>query len=411
MDTEIANIMSIHAKIRRILVLVSFSISILLSQLALQEADSASMPTAAEHASGCERFYLARKPVWLASFAYVSALDQLIFVDPLRNELLRYSPQGSFIDALPDTRFDQTGRFLPVSLEGSSQSGFVLQLVDGRAIYFDSQLAPRTEIDLRAPTQGEHFRLSSLYSNFAVFRNSIVGYGAVRPPSDQRPLGGTPGVDFTLGFLQADFGTVANALSNVHLLKKFADNRYYLLGQRYITTTNSAVYFLALSGGVKASLYEVLRDNDPKPHEISAFPPSFRDVPTIQTEMRGPSAIKPLFAEIESLKMPAGIFGQGELLFILTRTPQPSGMSQWQITRVDPVRLTVSRPYTLPTTADFLLVQPTDKKWIFVEKGRVEGFGLQDIQSILTIPTEWLTDEVSPLVQGGSVICTPHTNN
>ncbi len=348
--------------------------------------------------AACSFRPLESSPTWVTSVTYVANLQELIIVDPVANRLLRYSSSGKLIGELGDPRLDRSAPFLPVSLEGSSEHGFVLQLVSGPAVVFNGDLEAIAEVNLRAPARGERFRLSSLYSQFTVYRDHIIGYGSVREVTSEGVSGGSS-PPFELGLVGAEIDLSGGVLSDIDMLMSFSENRYYLLGHRYLGHTASAVYFLKIVGGYDAELYEVSVDGDRLRRIPLPKTSEFENVPVLQTESRGIESLKALFQELEGLDIPVSIHGQGDYLMIMTRSRDSS--APWQMYAIHTGTHEVVGPRPIPSSSVFLIAVPTERDVLFIEKKEVIGFGVQETSGILRVPTSWFIQPgETPLTRG-----------
>jgi hypothetical protein len=101
-----------------------------------------------------------------------------------------------------------------------------------------------------------------------------------------------------------------------------------------------------------------------------------------------------MFAEIERSFMVSGIYGWEGRLYLLIRRPRRGvEASTWSLTRIDPETGATSGRIDLPTTAPHVTLIPGPESWAVLEKGRVQGFGQQDIPSLLLIPSSAFRNE------------------
>jgi hypothetical protein len=106
--------------------------------------------------------------------------------------------------------------------------------------------------------------------------------------------------------------------------------------------------------------------------------------------MAGPRDASALFKEIEGLTIPVGLYGQGNMLYLLTRKPDSQGATSWSLFQIDPQKDQVIGELRLPTKANHLTVVPSPEAWFLFEKGPVESPGAQNISSLLSIPASWI---------------------
>ncbi len=103
----------------------------------------------------------------------------------------------------------------------------------------------------------------------------------------------------------------------------------------------------------------------PGTHRLRSFPPGFAEVPVIPR--RGSNPQLECARRFEAASMAAGLYGQGDRLYLLTRRPA-GGATAWSLHRIDATRDTLEATIALPTTAPHLVVVPGPREWAFVEQ-------------------------------------------
>jgi hypothetical protein len=171
---------------------------------------------------------------------------------------------------------------------------------------------------------------------------------------------------------------------------------FYQLGLPYIATLGSDGYLISMENpvGIYRSRKGV-RGLEP----LAAFPRGFEESPelptlTVKNEFVG------LMAKVEQSKMPAGLYGWKDFLYVLTREPEGQS-TRWMLFKVDPRRDEIVGSTLLPTRANHLTVIPGPKKWAFIEKGRVEGWVRQQINHLFFVPSSRLEGKMP------AVLCRP----
>jgi hypothetical protein len=97
-----------------------------------------------------------------------------------------------------------------------------------------------------------------------------------------------------------------------------------------------------------------------------------------------------LMREIELASMPMGLFGAGDWLYLLTRSPLAGGATRWALTRIDPATGEASGSMSIASAANHLMVVPGPDHWALIEKGPVLSFGYQELRQIVMMPVELL---------------------
>jgi hypothetical protein len=99
-------------------------------------------------------------------------------------------------------------------------------------------------------------------------------------------------------------------------------------------------------------------------------------------------------ALIRQSTMIAGVAGQGEFLYLLTREPGSGSGTRWLLHQIDPARDKLLRQIQLPTSSSHLIVVPGEKLWALIEKGPVTGSPpVQEIGSVLMIPASLISGD------------------
>ncbi|HSS79024.1 MAG TPA: hypothetical protein VLV54_20050 [Thermoanaerobaculia bacterium] len=142
----------------------------------------------------------------------------------------------------------------------------------------------------------------------------------------------------------------------------------------------------------------------PDKRRLKCFPQEFERLPRLP-DLGGFAAAAALYKALENSTAATGLYGRGDLLYLLTRKPSPKG-TIWQIWQIDPQRDVVVRSLTLPTTANHVFLAPGSRDWAVIEKGAVKEGGKQAIRSMLLIPSSWIEDPASKaLADGNTVTC------
>lgn len=227
----------------------------------------------------------------------------------------------------------------------------------------------------------------SLYAGWVTNGDEIVAYGSVPIAGGTSQRNNSKPANFQLGFVRVKMTT-----GSASLVLPFPKNDFYRINHQYIATANGESYFLAM--GSSAIIYRLPRGRSAVP--LKAMPREFLEVPRLQEEFVGPDAVKQRFGQIESLRMPVGLYGQGKFVYLLTRDPE--ACSPWSIFKIDPTSDRVVGSVSLPSLARHLTLMPGDPHWIVIEKGVVASAGHQAVKGIQSVPASWITQpDSSPL--------------
>jgi hypothetical protein len=343
-------------------------------------------------------------------------------IDPSQRVVRLFSDEGQPEGRLLDTRGEG---FYPGTVAAVPDDGFLLKQAGPQAVRLSGRLEPQGgDLDLSKTAGGNKSGLGALY-DWTLFKSQdqsyLVGYGSVRnPPVEQppqQPLRQNEGQQFQLGFVLAEMnGTPGSA----RLLKpsdapqkQFDDTQYYVFGHKYVATNELGAFVLAMDK--TAVLYRVNPESSTLEPVVNAIPKDFRKVPQLKTENTGPSSTEPLYRELETLSIPVGIYGQGKKIYLLTReNPTEAGEGTiWSMYPIDPGATgakVLGEALQLPTHFPHLAVVPAGDKWFFIEKGHVEAWGRQKIDSMIEIPAGWFSSpQDSPLLAARLIVedCAP----
>lgn len=349
--------------------------------------------------SGCSRVSLgAEAPGWISSAVWAEGRSRVLVVDPSNRSLLLYGADG-VAERLGDPRPDKAGAFRPGRIS-SAGDGFLLKLTGSQVIRLDRDLRQQAALDLRQGPGGEPSGIGSLYE-WVVVGDRLVGYGSVRGASADVVRDPNPTRQFQLGFLTAELGRQP---ARARLLLPLEEDDYYVLGHPYVAANDLGPFVLAM--GRHPTIYRVAPEGAGEVRPLRAMPEAYRELAELGMESTGPESSQALFVRVESLRMPVGLYGQGEMLYLLTRRPDPAGGgTAWFLHQIDPARDQVVGSVRLPTTAHHLTVVPSPGSWFVFEKGPVKAWGEQEIGSMLVIPRAWIEEPAgSPLALSGPAV-------
>jgi len=351
----------------------------------------------------CHRVELkGSKPQHIASSAWLEIQGQqrLAVVDSAMNRTLFYDLNG-IPDRKAETDFSRLVD-LPAALKGS---GANLIAADARNSFLsvDKNL---TSVSPKLPLPGgsgtgqvekaqakalldARYRLGGL-KEWSVIDNQVVGFGPLRRPAH-------PENDSDYGFFAAPAADLADItdLPGPHALNK-AERDYFRIGTEFVASSGSNSFVLVprtQEHGEPSMIWKVKSGENGTPSRLVPFaelPEGYEHVPQITSRMGGPQGVEVLFAELETLKMPVALLGQGESLSLIVREPGPDGQTSWRLYRMSRVNTTGGEwqgPYDLPTAARHLHPLSNGSTLFFLEGGRVSYPGVEDVNSVLVCNT------------------------
>jgi hypothetical protein len=333
---------------------------------------AAAMASAASSGGSCQRVPLPSDLQWVSSATYVPALNQLLFLNTAKNQIVKVDPATgrTAADEALMSRVNEPAMIAPAG------SGFLLKQVGPTGVTLDSQLNVQSQARWRAmatatlPVAGPFYQMT-------VAGNSIVAYGSIRTEND-----------YTLGFIRLPANDV-NA--RPEMLMPFPANRFYALGYQYVTSLGPTAYFITMDR--TAELYKVPAGQRPilLPN---AIPAEYRDVSAIRT-VNGADQSADLYRELKEKTIPVSLTGGPDgYLYLVTRKPGVGGQTSWSIFRLTADGVVLGMGH-LATDAKHLTVVPSPSTWYFIERGDVDGAVHQKVESLLKVPSGRLTGLVN----------------
>lgn len=356
----------------------------------------AAHPTIAQTA--CERKTLEESPQWISSLEYNPTTSEIWVADPKRKELLAFSTKSG------DATTVNVGDIRAASIT-KVEGGYLVMYRDDAAI-LAADKKPVGKLNVRQTKTGETTGLGSLYSNWITRGSRFLGYGSVSgvnlASQEYNPSRG-----FQLGFVTGRVSAGLGQFRDIELLEATEENELYLLGFPYFAENKKGLFYIRMVGD-RAAIYQVKQVRGiSRAEQLSAFPEDFRTIPRFKTPDQGPLSTEPLFGEIEKSKMVVGLFGQDSMLYVLAREQNPEdGTTQWRLFQIDPDKPKPLGEVRLPTKAAHLTLVPGPDYWYIFERGKVRGWGDQDIKHLLRVPKAWITSSSnSPLSSNIVVSC------
>lgn len=339
--------------------------------------------------SSCSFFNLnpTRKILRIGTAVWLETSSEVLVLDPLQSQIFSISPTGvvtsdtrgpAFASQSPDA-------FLPARLE-KLENGYLLTTTDSRVAVIDPAYRARISSgNIQVNYDGTKTKIGSL-TDLSVSGGNLVAYGSLRNESSTEAAS-----PFSIGFIHARVQVKPWLIKDAKLLPVQADQKYYLMGHRYIATIESGMYFVAMrEGAAKLFAYFPKRDLL-KP--LEALPTLYAKVPAIRTTINGPADAISLYREVEGSRMPVGLYGQGRFLYLLTREPSPrTGETEWRLHQIDPSLDRLVGTVKLPTSASHLTIVPAGDRWYVLEKSKAQHLGRQDLESMIMIPTKWISN-------------------
>jgi hypothetical protein len=332
----------------------------------------------------CPHSILSPTSGWINSGAWMKNGTELVVVDARDRKVLSFDPQGNGFIVQPLTQALQRSSPLRIASDSTARNLFI-ELERGRFAVLDSRRAfPIDWKDLFGSSPGdrgsqETRRLDSLYL-WAPVNMDILAYAAIKKRMRDSPE----------SWLE---GFVRFPIENPRQLQLFATGSreapkiFYRLGQPLISSLGSTGYLLLLDSGFPV-LYRSRRGGK-ELEPMDALDVLHKDEKSGAPVL--PSFIKPddfpaVMRAVERSSMPVGLYGWGDSLYMLFRSPSAGG-TKWVMFKIDPEADRIVSSFEIPTQANHLTVVPGSKEWAFIEKGPVRRYKDQDVNGILFVAT------------------------
>ena len=329
---------------------------------------------AARDSVTCYRVALDYRPQWIS--AALGDSFQVIVVNSWGEDghrLLSYSPRGK-VTVLPAIEGYRDSEFFPAKIARIGGSGFLLQLADGTTLRLDERLQA-SDHGLAPQERAGGLRLGSMYQ-FTIVGDAAVAYGALLTSPES----------IELGVFRAPLRSTA--AERLTMLQPFSDSDFYLTGYPYLATIGDEAYFVRMSK--QPAIYRVGATGR-EVEKLAAFPQEYMVRPDFKTRMTGPKTAPPHFAELETFTVPAGLYAQGGMLFLLGRTPDPPRGTAWWLYEIDPRSDRIVGRVRLPTSASHLTLAPSESAWYLFERSSVGENQRQEIATMVVLPSSAVT--------------------
>lgn len=321
----------------------------------------------------CKRVALDPGPRWSFSGIWHKGEDELVLVDVLGGQLLRYDQSGKQVGSIVNPGKGELEFQRPLWLVKAGAEAILIHEFRN-IVGLDETLKPvwGRRLDPRDATAQD----VTWFGKPVVFDGAVLG-----------PMRIGIGHHSWLGYARMQLGGDFAPRKLISLPAELSEEgRRYTSGGPLVAVAAGGVYVLRFERDPR--LQRVL----PAPRDLSAFPRGFP--PPAAPPVSGPGDMAAADALVRQSRMISGVVGHGEFLYLLTREPASGSGTRWLLHQIDPVRDKLLRQMQLPTTSNGLIVVPGEKLWAFIEKGPVTGSPpAQEIGSVVLIPASVISGE------------------
>jgi hypothetical protein len=328
--------------------------------------------------NSCPPVALEVHPGWSISGTW-STDEELVIVDAKENRLLWFNTTGRVEQHEPESlrlEFREAGKdnFKPTTI-ASVGSTLWLQLTGSRMAKLDSSASRvETRFDLSGLRVSEEKKIGFVFRYSLMDTEDLLGFADLRTAS---------GV-WSSGFVRISLGDPLQARVLREVKLEDPDRLWYRLGFPYLASVDGTAFILDIGG----EEFRILKNESGTVGTVplESFPKAIRKRPDLPDFFR-PNSLVDVMAAVEALTMPVGLHGWEGSLYILWRRPGIEDQD-WLLTKVDPEKDELIGTVILPSHAHHLLVVPGPRYWALVEKGVVEAWGTQKIESMRLVPSE-----------------------
>jgi hypothetical protein len=366
--------------------------SALLSTLVLSVALSApgwAQSTPINAPDECRSYVVPKRlqPDWTIAADWISP-RHLAVVDSIGGQVLHYTPEGKALGSQPEAlarsiskSLDLKG-FSPAAIRATPEGNRWIQLVSGDFVKLNGYQEILDSFALNGLSAGEERIIAGLYS-WTIAGSDLLAFGNLKDAA------GT----WSTGFYRVSLSSPYKA-SVIEELPRYPEERvWYRLGFNYLTSLSRTGYGLRIDeANHRLWIVRIPSGKDELQRlEVDIRPlmslPSLHDYTTPQEYVQ-------LMKEVEESTMPIGLYGWEEDLYVVWRNQEAPGGQEWYLTKIDisPGQDPSSSVFrvvghaTLPTSANHLMAVPGPEYWAFIEKGTVEGFGIQNVERVQYVP-------------------------
>jgi len=333
-----------------------------------------------EAASDIRRIRLDPRPEWSVSGVWSPGGETLLLVDAFRSLVIEYSTEGELRHEYQVPLKGSLDFSRPSWIRVWPRGGYIVEQEDAGFVVVDEDFQPLQEVDLRGTEQVSGFQHAAVFHWVPLSNGDLVAFGDIQTQDGSWKTG-----IFRVSLSASPQVTV---LLEVDIEPEELD--LYLVGLPYLTALDNRVYFVDLTAGPPVMReIEMREDGSNVVHRLPISTPQAGRLPLLRPYLSGNlDQLSFVYSELERSSMISGVYGWNGALYLLFH--QPNGISDgssWSLAHFDPSTGKRGGEIHLPTTAAHVTLVPGPKSWAVLEKGRVKGFGQQDIPSLLLVPS------------------------
>lgn len=309
-------------------------------------------------------------PYWNVTGTWSPNGGELLLVDALRAEILRYAANGDFLGFLkPPAELEEAYR--PKAIQ-ATPSGYFLEYATGKFAELDQGFGLVKKYSILEESRRSGAQVSGIFQ-WTLTDGAMVAFADIVE-------GGQPsGALVRIGLSSpGDF----SVLERIPI--EDPRRQMFLMGLPYVASVDGRAYYGLL--GEAAALKEV----DPqvpviahlaRAPELMKTAMGLPDIP----EDRGPGGAIELFSSLTRKPLVSGLYGWRGNLFVAVRRPSKADLLEWSLVMIEP-ETGAHKVFFLPEVHDpHLTFVPGPEGWAVVRKGPVEALGQQKVRALYLV--------------------------
>jgi hypothetical protein len=324
-----------------------------------------------------EKLSLQERPLWTVTGTWSPDGGELLLVDSLRDEVLRYNAQGEFVGFLPWPKAARDD-YRPSFIHAHGDS-YLFEYATNRIAELDSRFRKVRDLDLLPRAKSAGTEVLALFQ-WVPLDDALLAVADLRRPDGSMVSG-------VVRIPLADPGAL-QVLETVE--DKDPRRQMFHLGLPTVAAAGDRGYFLLLQSRPLLTAFSSSQRSARSVPGAEAILEGFAGLPQLPADRRVGNT-SGLFSALEAARFASGLYATDDALFVALRQPGTApGTTSWRLRRVEPASGRFA-DLELPTTAPHLSIIPGPRHWALVEKGPVLGPGHQVVLGLTLIPTEALT--------------------
>lgn len=330
---------------------------------------------------GSRRVPLVPKPGWSVSGVWSTGGETLLLVDARTSQVLEYTQSGALMRRF-SVPMEGTTVFSRPSWIRPWPRGYIVEQEDAGFVTVSPDFEAREGFDLLEATRGTGLKNVAVFQWVPLSSEELLALGDVQVGTGE----------WKSGLLRVRLGHPPRVELVAELFSDPEELDVYLVGLQYLASLGGRGYFVEMSETPPVLMEVRSEEGESAIRRLPIFSKSARGgLPFLRpylSELGAVNEMPGVFAELERSFMVSGLYAWEGRLYLLIRQPRRGAEgSTWSLTTVDPESGVTRGRIDLPTTAAHVTVIPGPESWAVLEKGRVKGFGQQDISTLLLLPS------------------------